>query len=122
MRRYFFSVFCSSFLLSGWMLTEAQAQPAKAEAHVATAKTIAETPGLYDLTPTFKLLCTERKPIQQRAAAATPANPRIQRVPERSQWYVEPLKVFDNLYNVGTEWYVWAVKTSDGIILLNAGR
>jgi metallo-beta-lactamase class B len=30
--------------------------------------------------------------------------------------------VFDNLYNVGTEWYVWAVKTSDGVILLNAGR
>ena len=30
--------------------------------------------------------------------------------------------MFDNLFNVGTEWYVWAVKTSDGVILLNAGR
>jgi metallo-beta-lactamase class B len=122
MTRYFLCLFCSSFVLAGWITIEANAQPAKAEAHVAAAKTIASEPGLYDLTPTFKLLCTERKPIEQRAAAATPANPRVPRVPERSQWYVEPVKVFDNLYNVGTEWYVWAVKTSDGIILLNAGR
>src|SRR5262249_7753387 len=68
------------------------------------------------------LLCRERKPRPQQDAAATPANPRVPRVPERAQWYVEPVKVFDNLYNVGTEWYVWAVKTSGGIILLNAGR
>ena len=32
----------------------------------------------------------------------------------------EPVKVFDNLYFVGmTEYSAWAVKTSDGIILLD---
>jgi metallo-beta-lactamase class B len=122
MRRYFLWTFCSSLLLASWITIDANAQAAKAEAHVATAKTIAAQPGLYDLTPTFDLLCKERKPIEQRAATAAPANPRVPRIPERAQWYLEPVKVFDNLYNVGTEWYVWAVKTSDGIILLNAGR
>jgi metallo-beta-lactamase class B len=121
MRRRFLCLSCT-FLLAGWITTEANAQASEAEKHVAAAKTIASEPGLYDLTPTFKLLCTERKPRPQQEAAANPANPRIPRVPERSQWYVEPVKVFDNLYNVGTEWYVWAVKTSAGVILLNAGR
>ena len=120
MRRHFLCLFCTTFLLAGWI--EANAQASRAQEHVAAAKAMAAEPGLNDLTPTFKLLCTERKPMEQRAAAASPANPRIPRVPERSQWYVEPVKVFDNLYNVGTEWYVWAVKTSNGIILLNAGR
>lgn len=40
--------------------------------------------------------------------------------PERSTWHAEPVKVFDNLYYVGmTEYSAWAVKTSDGIILLD---
>src|SRR5436190_20722021 len=121
MRRHFLCLSCTTFLLGGWV-TSATAQASKAEEHVAAAKAIASEPGLYDLSPTFKLLCTERKPRPQQEAAANPANPRIPRVPERSQWYVEPVKVFDNLYNVGTEWYVWAVKTSAGVILLNAGR
>jgi metallo-beta-lactamase class B len=119
---YFLCLFCSSFLFAGWLALDANAQAAKAEAHVAAAKAIASEPGLYDLTSTFNLLCKERKPKPQQEGAATPANPRARRVPERAQWYVEPVKVFDNLFNVGTEWYVWAVKTSDGIIVLNAGR
>src|SRR5580765_1642089 len=41
--------------------------------------------------------------------------------PSRDQWYREPEKVFDNLYllpmnDVG----VWAVKTSEGLILIDA--
>jgi metallo-beta-lactamase class B len=101
---------------------DANAQAAKAEEHVATSKAIAVEPGLYDLTPTFNLLCKERKAQSIEEALKKGANPRARRVPERAQWYVEPFKVFDNLFNVGTEWYVWAVKTSDGVILLNAGR
>ena len=122
MRRHFFCLFSSIFLLAGWVTTQVHAQASKATEHVAAAKAIASEPGLNDFTPTFNLLCTERKPRPQQDAAANPANPRVPRVPERSQWYVEPVKVFDNLYNVGTEWYVWAVKSSDGVILLNAGR
>jgi metallo-beta-lactamase class B len=116
-------VFCMTFLLAGFIAHDADAQAAKAEQHVATARNIAAAEkGLNDFTPTFNLLCVERKPQPQQVAAASPANPRERRAPERSQWYVEPVKVFDNLYNVGTEWYVWAVNTSQGVILLNAGR
>ena len=123
MRRYFLCLFCSSFLLAGRIAIEANAQAAKAQAHVAAAKATASEPGLYDLTPTFNLLCTERKPRQQGPPAASgPANTANRRIPERSEWYVEPVRVFDNLYNVGTSYYVWAVTTSDGIILLNSGR
>jgi metallo-beta-lactamase class B len=41
--------------------------------------------------------------------------------PARETWYAEPQKVFDNLYFVGqTEFSVWAITTSQGIILLDA--
>lgn len=45
------------------------------------------------------------------------------RVPPRAQWYVPPVKLFDNMYYFGdTNFVVYAVTTSDGIILLNAGN
>jgi metallo-beta-lactamase class B len=41
--------------------------------------------------------------------------------PARETWYAEPQKVFDNLYFLGmTEYSVWAITTSQGIILLDA--
>jgi metallo-beta-lactamase class B len=41
-------------------------------------------------------------------------------VPDRSTWHAEPVKVFDNLYWFGqTEFSVWAVTTSAGIIVLD---
>ena len=50
-----------------------------------------------------------------RAPAAPQPSP-----PDRSQWHVEPVKVFDNLYFVGqSEFSAWAVKTSAGIILVD---
>jgi metallo-beta-lactamase class B len=40
--------------------------------------------------------------------------------PDRSTWYAEPVKVFDNLYFFGqSEYSVWAVTTSQGIIVLD---
>jgi len=40
--------------------------------------------------------------------------------PERSTWYREPGKVFDNLYFFGqSEYAAWAITTSDGIILID---
>ncbi|HLQ79426.1 MAG TPA: MBL fold metallo-hydrolase [Terriglobia bacterium] len=48
----------------------------------------------------------------QRGAAASP---------DRSTWHAEPVKVFDNLYWFGqTEYSVWALTTSDGIIVFDA--
>ena len=75
MRRRFFYLFCSTFLLTGWLTPEANAQASKAEQHVAAAKTIASEAGLNDFNPTFKLLSVERKSIDQRAAASSPAKP-----------------------------------------------
>ena len=40
--------------------------------------------------------------------------------PARKTWYVEPAKVFDNLYFVGGKVHsAWALKTSKGIILID---
>ncbi len=40
--------------------------------------------------------------------------------PDRSTWHAEPVKVFDNLYFFGqSEYAVWAITTSDGIIVLD---
>jgi metallo-beta-lactamase class B len=40
--------------------------------------------------------------------------------PDRSSWYAPPFEVFDNLYWVGTRIHSsWALKTSDGIILID---
>lgn len=42
------------------------------------------------------------------------------KAPPRSSWYAEPAKVFDNLYFVGGKIHsAWALKTNDGIILLD---
>jgi metallo-beta-lactamase class B len=52
---------------------------------------------------------------------ATTARPPTQPPTNRSSWYAEPVKVFDNLYFVGqTEYSAWAVTTSEGIIILDA--
>ena len=41
--------------------------------------------------------------------------------PPREQWYAEPVRVFDNLYFVGTKAHgAWAITTSDGIIVIDA--
>src|SRR5262249_43555082 len=47
--------------------------------------------------------------------------PRPAGPPPRDSWHAEPVKVFDNLYFVGqTEYSVWAVNTSAGIILIDS--
>ena len=123
MKGYLLFLVCSISLFGGSIAIDANAQAKSADAHVAAAKTAAAEPGLFDLTPTFSLLCDESRARQQSAPRggqrAAPAAPRV---PERSEWYVEPVKVFDNLYSVGTSYYVWAATTSGGIILLNAGK
>ena len=121
MRRTGIPVWLSVFLIAGSMIIDANAQAAKAQAHVAAAKAAAAGPG-EDFTPTFTAICTERKPGTQGLPTPNePANFADRPIPPRSQWHVEPVKVFDNLYNVGTSFHVWAVNTSDGIILLNSG-
>jgi metallo-beta-lactamase class B len=64
------------------------------------------------------------------APAATPAAAQAPRgggggggrgTPDRSTWYAEPVKVFDNLYFFGqTEYSAWALTSTEGIILIDA--
>jgi len=87
------------------------------EAHIAVAKTAAGD----DYQNLFNFLCAV--PGQRGGVAGTGAQRgqgQRQGPPERSTWYAEPVKVFDNLYFVGqTEYSVWAVTTSEGIIVLD---
>jgi metallo-beta-lactamase class B len=114
-------VFCSLLFLAGLGVTNAHAQAANAQAHVAAARAVAYEPG-QDFTNIFEL-CAEPKPGRAPAAeGAAPAGPR--KVPPRAQWYTEPGKVFDNVYYVGTALgdnaTAWAITTSEGIILIDA--
>lgn len=50
-----------------------------------------------------------------------PARSGPRQTPAREEWYTEPVKVFDNLYFVGTrEHGAWAVVGSEGIIVIDA--
>ena len=126
MRQYLIPVFCAILLFSGGIATDANGQGSTAEAqkHVAAARAATFRP-LHDLSVTFDTMCRAPQPpqpaAQTTAAAAAPEAPRGQ---ERSEWYAEPVKVFDNLYYVGSSYEnnqaAWAVTTSEGIILIDS--
>jgi len=98
-----------------------------ADRHVAAAKAAAGD----DFQNLFQFQCYGPGPGGPRAAAGTPgALPgqvggrggaqRPPGPPDRSTWYAEPVKVFDNLYFFGqSEYAVWAITTSQGIIVLD---
>jgi metallo-beta-lactamase class B len=92
--------------------------PDTSDAHVAAAKAAAGTyhSGLFSsLCSAANLQPATAAQRGQRAGGPAPPGP-----PDRATWHAEPVKVFDNLYYVGmTEYSAWAVKTSDGIILLD---
>src|SRR3954471_23407174 len=91
----------------------ATAQSAQSQAHVAAAKAAAGS----DFAGVFSRICTEavpRAPAEPRPARGAAPGP-----PARDTWHAEPVKAFDNLYFVGqTEYSVWAINTSAGIILI----
>ena len=102
-------------LLIGVSMLAGQTANDTPEAHVAIAKTAAgdEYPNL------FNFLCTVPAARGGGPGGGQGAGQR-QGPPDRSTWYAEPVKVFDNLYFVGqTEYSVWAVTTSDGIIVID---
>jgi len=101
------------------------------DAHVAAAKAAAGE----DFQNLFNFQCYGPGPGGQRAAVGAGAQrgqsggpgggqsaggQREQGPPDRSMWYAEPVKVFDNLYFFGqSEYAVWAITTSQGIIVLD---
>src|SRR5262245_26736711 len=113
-------------LLMAVSMLSAQNATDTPEAHVALAKTAAGE----DYQNLFNFLCATPAPRGGggRGAAAGAGAQRGQGggqrqagPPERSTWYAEPVKAFDNLYFVGqSEYSVWALTTSEGIILLDA--
>ncbi len=93
-----------------------QAAPDTPEAHVARAKTAAGT----EYQNLFNFLCAVPTPRGggPRGGGARVGGPPAP--PERSTWYAEPAKVFDNLSFVGqSEYSAWAITTSEGIILMD---
>jgi metallo-beta-lactamase class B len=90
--------------------TSAIAQPADTvDAHLKAAKAAAQ----FDFTGTLARVCVA--PQTAPGPDVAPAPP-----PERSTWYTDPAKVFDNLYFVGTKIHSsWALTTGEGIILID---
>src|SRR5437660_9471491 len=91
-----------------WASTNSAGQSSDAiDAHVAAARQAAG----QEHVALFETVCMPA--TTPRPAADPPAN--------RSSWYAEPVKVFDNLYFVGqAEHSAWAVTTSEGIIIVDA--
>ncbi|HZP47404.1 MAG TPA: MBL fold metallo-hydrolase [Vicinamibacterales bacterium] len=96
----------------------AAVQSTESERHLAAAKAAAGT----DFAGVYNRICSEavpKAPAEPRAARGS--TPRPPGPPPRDTWHAEPVQVFDQLYFLGqTEYSVWALKTSEGIILIDA--
>ena len=114
--------------ISALLLATAAAQDANdtADAHIAAAKAAAGD----DFQNLLQFQCYGPGPGGPRAGAQRgpgggrggqrAGGPRQPGPPDRSMWYAEPVKVFDNLYFFGqSEYSVWAITTSEGIIVLD---
>ena len=100
-------------VVGGWNGASAlgQTAPDAIDAHLIAARTAAG----FDFTGTLARLCVApvAVPSTLRDVAPGPA-------PARDTWFIEPAKVFDNLYFVGSKIHSsWALMTSEGIILID---
>ena len=115
--------FGALFMAAGFGLVAADAAPAadNIDTHVKAAQDAAGT----DFPGTLARLCIQPASgsdaqASARNAGTARAAPRPRVIPDRSTWYAEPQKIFDNLYWVGTKVHSsWALKTSDGIIIID---
>ena len=127
MTRLLAGLFCA--LAGAAIYAQAPATPLspEVERHIEAARAAAGTEhaGLFDAVCTTARNVIAQASAQPRAggpgragggrAGGPPA------APARETWHAEPVKVFDNLYFLGqTEFSVWAITTSQGIILLDA--
>jgi metallo-beta-lactamase class B len=88
----------------------AQPAPNSIDAHLAAAKKA----GGFDFRGLLGALCVapQNRPPPDRAPAPPP--------PDRARMYMEPGKMFDDVYFVGTkDRSAWALTTNDGIILID---
>lgn len=140
MKIYRMVLFFCVFALAGGIVLAAGAGdvPASVQKHTDIAKAAAYRPG-HDLTSLYETMCRpalsgkardENPPKTDPAPGSTKLSD--YKVPGRQEWYAEPAKVFDNLYWLGSHSdslasrpvfgnSTWAVKTSEGIILIDSG-
>ena len=131
---------CGVALFAGGSLGVAGAQGpnAAAQVHLDRAKAAAYRPG-HSLMMLYENVCADalspEGPVEPRPTEGGQTAPPLasRRIPPRSDWYSEPAKVFDNLYWLGSHGdahriprlpgdSTWAVKTSEGIILIDTGN
>ncbi|HYM25084.1 MAG TPA: MBL fold metallo-hydrolase [Vicinamibacterales bacterium] len=91
------------------------------QAHLDAARAAAGS----DFAGVYNRICREAVPdpsaVRPARGAAPAGGGRRTGPPPRDSWHAEPVKVFDNLYFIGqTEYSVWAIKTSEGLILIDA--
>jgi metallo-beta-lactamase class B len=104
--------FIAALILAALPVSTALAQntPDTVDAHLTAARNAAG----FDFTGTLARLCVAPPfvaGIRDNAPGAAPA---------RDTWFIEPAKVFDNLYFVGSKIHSsWALTTSEGIILID---
>lgn len=123
MKRYLLAPVCGVLAFAGSMTMDANAQNAAVEAHIAKAKAAAYLPG-HDISDTFDSMCSPIRPGATQISGAASSVPSPPRTKEPWGWQADPVKVFDNLYYVGNSnlnnQAVWALTTSDGIILFDS--
>jgi metallo-beta-lactamase class B len=116
MKRAIFCALASAVLFVLSVNVPMSAQPAAADAHVAAAKAAAGS----DFSVLYEGLCEQAMSTPE-TESGRPRRARPPAPPPRASWHAEPVKVFDNLYFVGqTEYSVWAINTSGGIILIDS--
>jgi metallo-beta-lactamase class B len=97
---------------SGWTATALAQNSADAiDAHLTAARLAAG----FDFPGTLARLCVAPPAVPNtvRDVAPSPA-------PARETWFIEPAKVFDNLYFVGSKIHnSWALTSNQGIILID---
>jgi metallo-beta-lactamase class B len=122
MRWYFATILCV-LTCSVWSVSASAEDPA-IEAHIAKARAAAYLP-THDISDTFDAMCSPIRPDAGQISGPASSVPGPPRSKEPWGWAADPVKVFDNLYYVGNSnlnnQAVWAVKTSDGIILIDTG-
>jgi metallo-beta-lactamase class B len=120
MTRYL-AILLTVFVLVGSLALDANAQATAAKAHVEAAK-VALSPKIANPKAPFHVfqalfdqMCAEPKSpdtVRQLDRSAPPP---------RKDWFAFPANIFDNLYFIGTKSAgIWAVNTSDGIIMIDA--
>ena len=126
MKRPLETAVCAALLVSCFAI-DANGQASVAQMHVAAAQAAVAPAGANPkpwqvYRSLFGLVCTQPKPgAPQPHVGPGEPDEKAKLVPTpRDQWYVPPVKVFDNLYYIGTQTEsTWALTTSAGIILLN---